>query len=275
MFENLLTFANQIRIGMETITLSFDPNSEFAAALEEKEGKLHTCANVRKLSKVLAAILLMMTVALVSGRLNAQTYKGHEYVDLALPSGTLWATCNVGADTPEGYGYYFAWGETTTKTTYDWNTYKYGTGKALTKYCHKFNYGKNGLTDNLTVLQSNDDAATANWGSGWCMPTKEQWSELLENTSSQETTQNGVQGILFTSKNGRSLFLPDAGTQWRGMTESECGYWSSSLHSDYPSCAWGFRIRVEIDYFDPYTYWEVDNLGRGSGLPVRAVRSSH
>ena len=106
------------------------------------------------------------------GDIGGNTYNGHEYVDLGLPSGTLWATCNVGADTPEGYGDYFAWGETTPKTTYNWNTYKYCNGgeglNTLTKYCSDSNFGYNGFTDNLTVLQlMDDDAATVNWGSGW------------------------------------------------------------------------------------------------------------
>ena len=99
------------------------------------------------------------------------TVNGHEYVDLGLPSGTLWATCNIGANTPEEYGDYFAWGETQTKDTYSWSTYQYANGTfwqdpQLTKYCTDANYGYNGFTDNLTTLQASDDPATANWGSG-------------------------------------------------------------------------------------------------------------
>ena len=82
------------------------------------------------------------------------TVNGHDYVDLGLPSGTLWATCNVGASKPEGYGNYYAWGETKTKTTYNWDTYKYANGNydELTKYCNKSDYGNNGFTDKLTTL---------------------------------------------------------------------------------------------------------------------------
>ena len=103
------------------------------------------------------------------------TLNGHEYVDLGLPSGTLWATCNVGADTPESYGDYFAWGETEPKTTYDWSTYKYCVGEydRLTKYCSDTTYGYNGFTDNLYVLQLSDDAASVNWGEGWRMVSEE------------------------------------------------------------------------------------------------------
>jgi hypothetical protein len=96
---------------------------------------------------------------LVSG-----SYNGYDFVDLGLPSGTLWAICNVGADTPEGYGDYFAWGETTPKDTYDWNTYRHFnySFNQFTKYCSNSNLGYNGFTDDLTTLEPIDDAATAN-----------------------------------------------------------------------------------------------------------------
>jgi hypothetical protein len=195
----------------------------------------------------------------------------HAYVDLGLPSGTLWATCNVGADTPEGYGDYFAWGETQTKTTYNWSTYRYCNGNydQLTKYCNYSSYGYNGLTDDLTVLQAIDDAATANWGSGWCMPTRAQWEELYHNTTNVWTIRKGVNGRLFTASNGSSLFLPAAGVRWNDELDNEGflgRYWSSSLYTDYPSRAWGF-------YFDS-GYYSVDYYHRYYGRSVRAVRSS-
>ena len=103
-----------------------------------------------------------------------------EYVDLCLPSGTLWATCNLGANVPEEFGDYYAWGETETKTIFTVGTYKYCNGDfySLTKYCNDPSYGYNGFTDNLAVLLTEDDAATVNLGDNWCMPTKEQWQEL-------------------------------------------------------------------------------------------------
>ena len=93
-------------------------------------------------------------------------HKGHEYVDLGLPSGLKWATCNVGADSPEEYGDYFAWGEVEPKATYDWSTYKYcaGSSSTMTKYCNSSDYGKDGFSDEKTVLELKDDAATVNWG---------------------------------------------------------------------------------------------------------------
>lgn len=172
---------------------------------------------------------------------GGNSLNGHEYVDLGLPSGTLWATCNVGATKPEEYGDYFAWGETQPKDTiYEWSTYKYSNGHYLTKYCNDTTYGYNGFTDELTVLLPEDDAATANWGSGWCMPTYYQLEELCYYTSNTWTTQNGVNGRVFTATNGNSLFLPAAG--YRDIFFCDDGregvYWSSSLSVDYSSVAW-------------------------------------
>jgi uncharacterized protein (TIGR02145 family) len=203
----------------------------------------------------------------------------HEYVDLGLPSGTLWATCNVGATTPEEYGDYFAWGETQTKSTYNWNTYQYqsqycmgGGNGMLTKYCNDSSYGYNGYTDTLTMLLPEDDAATANWSSDWRMPTKEEWQELYNNTTDTWTTQNGVNGRLFTASNGNSLFLPAAGSR----SEDELydagyygTYWSSSLYTDYPVSAWNF----DISPGGGYTGME-NGYVRDCGLSVRAVRSA-
>ena len=197
----------------------------------------------------------------------------HAYVDLGLPSGLLWATCNVGADTPEGYGNYFAWGETTPKDTYNWSTYQYANGTSwqdpqLTKYCSKSNYGYNGFTDNLTTLLPEDDAATANWGSDWRMPTREEWRELYQNTTHTWTTQNGVNGRLFTASNGNSLFLPAAGYR-DGSSLSIAGsygnYWSSSLDSDVPSLARYFQFTGGYNMYSYVRYY---------GLSVRPVCSA-
>ena len=195
----------------------------------------------------------------------------HEYVDLGLPSGTLWATCNVGASKPEDYGSYFAWGETSTKSTYDGSTYKYANGdfKKLTKYCNDSGYGNNGFTDTLTTLQAGDDPATAKWGSGWRTPSEEQWEELLSNTTGQWTMQNGVEGYLFTSKkNGNSVFLPAAGRRWDSELEdagSDAYYWSRSLYTDdYPFYAWNLYFS-SYECFMYYYY-------RNRGFSVRPVR---
>lgn len=206
----------------------------------------------------------------------SDTPDGHEYVDLGLPSGTLWATCNIGANSPEEYGDYFAWGEIQPKTVYNWNTYKYCNGDSfkLTKYCNKSNYGNNGFTDNLTTLEPSDDAATANWGSDWCMPTEEQWDELGENTTNMWTKQNGVAGRLFTSKqNGQILFLPATGHHEDGglINVGLFGvYWASSLSTDYPS----YPSRACDCNFASSYYSMYGSSSRFLGLSVRAVRSA-
>ena len=195
----------------------------------------------------------------------------HEYVDLGLPSGTLWATYNVGAYSPEEYGDYFAWGETQTKDNYDWSTYQYcmGSENTLTKYCNDAWYGYNGFTDNLTTLQSSDDAATVSWGMDWRMPTEEEWQELYNNTTSIWMTQNGVNGRLFTASNGNSIFLPAAGCH-DGIsfnnTFSNGYYWSNSLDTNQPNIAWSFNIRSGNNF-------GVNNFGRFYGQSVRAVRN--
>ena len=223
---------------------------------------------MRKFQK-LAFIMLMTAMVFAAGCGGGPN--DHDYVDLGLPSGTLWATCNVGASTPEGYGDYFAWGEILQKPVYCWSTYKYGNGgyDKLTKYCNESDYGDNGFTDNLTTLVPSDDAATANWGSDWCLPSADQWRELLDNTNVAWTTQNGVNGRLFTASNGNSLFLPAAGFCWDdelGDVGSYGDYWSSSLGTDSPNGAWLFYFGSD--------YYIVYNDIRRDGRSVRAVRSA-
>ena len=181
----------------------------------------------------------------------AGSLNGHIYVDLGLPSGLLWATCNVGATNPEDYGDYYAWGETTTKETYNWSTYRYcvynenggnyNGWNSLTKYCNNSSSGNNGFTDNLTTLQASDDAATANWGAGWRMPTQTELNELVNSCTVAWVTYNGVNGRLLTGPNGNSIFLPAAGSRDVSGLDgagSYGNYWSSSLHTGYPDRAW-------------------------------------
>ena len=167
-------------------------------------------------------------------RNSSGSAKEHGYVDLGLS--VKWATCNVGADSPEDYGDYFAWGETQPKSTYNWSTYKWSEGDSyyLTKYCTNSSYG---TVDYKTQLDLSDDAACANWGGSWRMPTHEEFTELREKCSWTWTTQNGVKGYKVTSKtNGNSIFLPAAGFRYDSSL-GEAGldgcYWSSSLYTDY------------------------------------------
>ena len=128
---------------------------------------------MNKILKATAAIMLMMVVAVSCTKpdnsINSVSVSGtleefHDYVDLGLPSGTLWATCNVGADSPESYGDYYAWGEKYRKIDFLWQNYEFG-GCGREKYCK---------SDGLLVLEPEDDVAQCRWHFGWRIPTKEQ-----------------------------------------------------------------------------------------------------
>ena len=147
-------------------------------------------------------------------------------IDLGLPSGTKWACCNVGAQKPEDYGGYFAWGETTEKSSYTSDNYL--DGKETT-----YDIGKD-------IAGTQYDAATANWGSPWVMPSKEQMEELINYCTSEWITENGVSGRRFTGSNGVSIFLPASGYRWYGdlgNASSDGYYWSSVLYVRNTSCA--------------------------------------
>ena len=195
----------------------------------------------------------------------------HGYADLGLPSGTLWATCNVGADVPEDFGDYFAWGETAPKSVYSWSNYKYGAlvsdRYAFTKYCSDSIYGFNGFVDSLTFLEPSDDAATANWGADWRMPTGKEWQELFDKTTYMWTDLNGVKGWCFTGFNGNSIFLPAAGYWWDSSFNGDGGsiYWSNSLNTTYPNRAWAYYANTE-------TFHLCGSNERNSGQSVRPVR---
>lgn len=160
---------------------------------------------------------------------------GHEYVDLGLS--VKWATCNVGASFHSDYGSYFAWGETTPKSEYSWASLRYCDADKMVNPFTKYNF-----EDNKSRLELGDDAARANWGGSWRMPTDAEWSELRQKCTWIWTEQGGKKGYKVTSKvNGNSIFLPAAG--YRAGTnlydEGSYGdYWSSSLYTDYHSGAW-------------------------------------
>ena len=193
-----------------------------------------------------------------------------QWVDLGLPSGLLWADRNVGAASPENYGYYYAWGETKPKEVYDWTTYAYGNDAyALTKYCNESDYGLNGFTDDLTTLEASDDAATVNIGGKARTPTKDDWQELIDNTTSTWITRNGVYGRQLTASNGKSIFLPAAGLRCgSSLYFIEDGYYSSSTLGTYrPYIAWCFWFGSDDQNVNEYG-------SRGDGFSVRAVRAS-
>ena len=191
----------------------------------------------------------------------------HDYVDLGLPSGTLWATMNIGANAPEDYGDYFAWGEVTPKESYTWTTYKWcnGSWNSMIKYGVKSSFG---VVDNKTELDPEDDAATMNWGSEWCMPTKEQQDELRNNCTREWTTINGVKGCLLTSNiNEATLFLPAAGYIWNSTVSSGGSsgfYWSRNLKTTGAG---------SHSLFFSSNSMSITDYSRGYGQSVRAVRA--
>lgn len=212
-------------------------------------------------------ILLVAVLTLFTFALKAQQYhNGHQYVDLGLS--VKWATCNVGADSPEEYGNYYAWGETVAKDIYDYSHYKYcnGTFSFMTKYCVNSDQGK---VDNKTSLDLSDDAVRVNWGGTWRLPTKEEFAELFENCVWTIVAQNGITGFkALSKKNGNSIFLPFAGFK-SGNEIHNCGekglYLSSSLNPDYNDYVYMLCISslngVQADQFSR----------RMSGLPIRPV----
>ena len=194
---------------------------------------------------------------------------GHEYVDLGLPSGTLWATMNIGANNPEDYGDYFAWGETEPKDDYNWNTNKWGyydenSKLHITKYNTNSGYGP---VDNKIELDPEDDAAYVNWGSSWRMPTMVQIKELINKCSWEWTTRNGINGYRVIGPNGNELFLPATGYRYNSSlyySYFEGHYWSRDLYDIHPDCAYRLRIAEGVRNCNVYN--------RYFGYAVRAVR---
>ncbi len=199
--------------------------------------------------------------------LPSESVPAPKVVDLGLS--VKWASFNIGASSPEEYGDYYAWGEITVKSNYDWATYKYcnGSNITLTKYCSNSSNGYNGYTDSKTVLDMSDDVARVKLGGRWRIPTDAEWTELREKCTWTWTTKNGVYGYRVTGIiNGNSIFLPIAG--YRGGTSlydvhNFGNYWSSSLYSLDPDCA-----RCVSLYFDG-VYGGSGN--RSIGLSVRPV----
>lgn len=204
-------------------------------------------------------------------------------VDLGLPSGLKWADRNVGASKAEDRGDYFAWGEVSFKSSYSWSNYAYGSSEnELTKYCHYPSYGKGGYTDVsnpeigkvLTVLQPSDDAAHANWGGQWRMPTKAEFQELIDNTNhSWVTNYNGTgkSGRKFVSKTDASkyIFFPASGYYVEAsLYAPECGeYWASTYHSTKPYA--GDYLWINATNASAISN---ENSYRYEGCPVRAVK---
>ena len=222
-----------------------------------------------------------------------QAPEGAKAIDLGLPSGTMWANMNVGAESPQEAGLYFAWGETegyngdaSDGHSFNWTNYKWMTeGQASWKYINKYQLDDHQtdacwyvydwdivdykfVGDGKSVLAPEDDAAHVNWGGDWCMPTNEDIQELLANTTTEWTTALGMVGCKFTSKtNGNSIFLPAvgyrSGTKLYGhLTYGRC--WSSSVNPLDSSEALNL-------YFDSELVTTEKTSSRNVGRSVRPV----
>lgn len=181
---------------------------------------------------------------------------GHDYVDLGLPSGTLWATMNIGASSPTGFGSYFAWGETSTKSSYTWNNYALGTEDNLTKY---------NATDGKTRLELSDDAAHVLWGGDWHIPTIDQWRELCSWAMENECYDYG-NTIVFHGTGevslsiGRGGWMDDSSVSFESFIDST----SSDLNPN--------NLTQIMSFQDSGEGWYIGgSLSRYMGRPIRPV----
>ena len=198
------------------------------------------------------------------------TVNGHAYVDLGLPSGALWATMNVGASSPDDFGDYFAWGETEPKESYDLTNYKWC---KIVGY-NRYETTKYSSLDDKQILESEDDAATVNWGEQWHTPSGTEWTELFNNCTRIWTSQNGVEGLKLTSNlNENSIFFPAAGKSDTSYSGSGC-YWHNSIiyyawdgHDGYSFASYELMNQngEKEEMFDNYISF------RYQGLSIRPV----
>lgn len=269
--ETLQLTAKVLPADADEKAVTWESSNPMAASVDEKglvtakgRGWTNIICRASDGSDVQAECYVKVNAVIVPGN--------HEYVDLGLPSGTLWATTNLGADAPEEYGFYYAWGETEPKDDYSWATYKwmtegYSDWQGVNKYTFAdgqtstawYDEGGNFIGDGLTELLPEDDAATVNWGSQWQMPSIAQFQELIDNTTQENKKINGVWGYLYTGINGNSIFLPYAGVYEGTSLENFIRYWTRETQecSDYGG------------------YYEFAGMNRGSryrGHPIRPVR---
>ena len=218
-----------------------------------------------------ASIEVTVTLPLVS--LCPDDHHPHQ-IDLGLPSGTKWACCNVGADKPEAYGGYYAWGETEEKDVYNDVTYQYSTGEDgngdgyYDDYHVETSFDVYGVWQSLgdDIAGSQYDVAHVKWGGNWQMPTSEQIEELVNNCTYGGSSMNGVEGGKFTGPNGGTLFLPAAGTRLNDKLYGagyDGDYWLSTQN---PS---NLYYAIYLSFNSGNASWY--NNSRGTGLTVRPV----
>ena len=253
-------------------------------ALVTKAAELQEEVQQGKSSATLAVAAILKQLEEIKAKIGATptppSTEEVEYVDLGLPSGLKWASCNLGATSPEQPGDYYAWGETEPKERYDQSTYKYaravtlGDGSTvyrLIKYCTNANIGLDGFTDGKTQLEPADDAATVKLGAPWRMPTADEVEELVEGCTWTKEKVNGTPCLRATSKaNGKSIVLCAAGVIYDSSYEHRhitTAFWSST---PFPADSDIGTVFLESGYEDPQP-----GAGQGFrfiGHPVRAVR---
>lgn len=258
--DKINAFFSDLEIGVEVSTdKDFTAKAQTrASGLTERQFKVvvgdlkySTTYYYRTYVKV---IISSLPVEYLGATNSFTTSLPYEVVDLGLPSGTLWADRNIGADCPEAIGDFFAWGETTTKNDYSWSVYKYGESvEQLTKYCQNAKYGKDGFIDNILELEPKDDAAQVFWGDKWRIPNWEQIEELLNNTEQtwvENYNNTGINGYKFTSKKDATKYIFFPATGYRvdalhRLAGSSGYYWVRSLHPDYAYVACSMNFNVE------------------------------
>jgi len=221
-----------------------------------------------KASKAISIVLLLLLFVPAGAQQPMNMENGYEYVDLRLS--VKWATCNVGADKPEDYGDYFAWGETEPKSEYTWENYKFRKS-GNEDWNVKFNkYGVK--VDGKTVLDPEDDVAHVKWGGRWRIPSEAEFQELFNNCTTTRDSLNGIYGYRFTSNlpgyTDRSIFLPDAGYKWKGENPHE-GVGEYFVNSIYVIPGHYLDQKALAVLTSPIHFTLV--CDRGDGYPIRPV----
>lgn len=185
------------------------------------------------------------------------------YVDLGLS--VKWATCNLGASTPQSSGKYYAWGEINTKSTFSWGTYEFGSDYA--------NLSKYNTTDGLTVLDSNNDVARQTLGEGWRMPTNDEIDELFDNCDEEFVKESGVYCMKYTASNGNSILIPAKSYKTDGnlVNATIGGFWTANRNTTTEALAYTFSFAYTPGDMDDYWASLNENRSRKDGWPVRAV----
>lgn len=211
---------------------------------------------------------------------NKYRPNGYDYVDLGLPSGNMWATCNVGAENPEDEGDYFSWAEVSPKSDYSWNTLKYY-HNSNPIYFTKYSWDSSYPCDYLDTLEKKDDAACVNMKGSWSMPNIDDYDELKDYTTQTYVEVNGQHCMKFTSANGNYIIFPGSG--WLQDTVKEYydeGYstalWMNHVYVSSDEYAQYFSIKM-CNYVNGHVVYGVvgdivDDINlRNQGLQVRGV----